>query len=93
MIRFESVSAAGRYVKVEAQLVWADDDLIAVLVPVEGGSQKGWFPLLGLGPCDVEGVYFRTLDAARLWAESRIPLEWNGREAARTPSPGCEPPS
>ena len=77
-LSFESVSAATRHATEQAQLVWADGHLIAVLAPAQDGLQTGWFLLLGLGPCDVEGLYFPTLDAAQLWVEKQIPQGWGG---------------
>lgn len=75
-LSFERISAATRHTTEPAQLVWADGHLIALLAQAQGGSEEGWFLLFGLGPCDVEGIYFPTLDAARLWVEEQIPRGW-----------------
>ncbi len=80
-LSFESVSAATRHASEPAQLVWADDHLMAVLAPAEHGSEAGWFLLLGLGPCDIEGLYFPSLDAAQHWVEEQIPQGWGAEPA------------
>ena len=75
-LRFETISAATRYAAEQAQLVWANDHLVALLAPAEDGRQSGWFLLLGLGPCDEEAVYFSSLEAVKLWVERQIPQGW-----------------
>ena len=62
-VSFTAVRAATRSAAEDAHLIFADQQLVALLVP----AQDGWFLQVGFGPCDREGLIFETLSAAASW--------------------------
>lgn len=78
-VSFEVVRAATLAGAEDARLVWAQERLVALLVPAE----VGWFLEIGLGPCEGEGVLFPTIAAAEHWVRERIPSCWPA------PQPPC----
>lgn len=67
-VSFEPIRAATRQAAEDAHLVFANQQLVAFLVP----SDEGWYLQLGLGPCEREGLIFETLDAAEIWVRERL---------------------
>ena len=67
-VSFEAIRVATAKAAEDAHLVFANRQLIALLVPAE----VGWYLQVGLGPCDCEGLIFETLDAAETWVHARI---------------------
>ena len=67
-VRFEAIRAATAEAAEDAHLVFANRELVALLVPAEAG----WYLQLGLGPCEREGLIFETLDAADTWVHERV---------------------
>ena len=78
-VKFEPVTVVTEHGSEQAQLVWADKHLVAVLVPAEAG----WFLQIGFGPCAGEGVLFATTEMATAWVHHRM-------MQAPTPSPAAE---
>ena len=62
-ISFEPVQAATREASEDAYLVYADHQLVALLVPAD----TGWFLQIGLGLCAREGMIFGRLREAETW--------------------------
>ena len=67
-VSFTEVCAATRQASEEANLVFADQCLAAVLVPTD----QGWFMQAGFGPCDQEAIFFDTLSSAADWVQERF---------------------
>ena len=62
-VSFEPIQAATREAAEDGYLVYANRQLVALLVPAE----TGWFLQLGLGPCEREGLIFNQLREAEIW--------------------------
>ncbi|WFT77557.1 hypothetical protein QA634_19755 [Methylobacterium sp. CB376] len=62
-IRFEPIKSATRSNGEEAVLVWANHNLVALLVRADAQ----WFLQFGLGPCEREGLLFHDLADAEHW--------------------------
>lgn len=62
-VSFTAVQAATRSTAEEAHLIFANQQLVALLLP----AQEGWYLQVGFGPCDREGLIFETLNAAASW--------------------------
>ena len=67
-VRFEAVRAATSEAAEDAHLVFANRQLVALLVPAEAG----WYLQLGLGPCEREGLIFETLGAVERWVHECV---------------------
>ena len=67
-IAFQAIVAATFIGSEPAQLVFADEQLVAVLVP----AAVGWFLQCRFGRCEAEGLVFPTLDAASTWILARF---------------------
>jgi hypothetical protein len=67
-VKFEPVNVVTEHGSEQAQLVWADRHLVAILVPAEAG----WFLQIGFGRCAGEGVLFPTTEAATAWVHHRM---------------------
>jgi hypothetical protein len=65
-VSFEPVRAATRAAAEDGYLVYADQQLVALLVPAD----TGWFLQLGLGPCAREGMIFGRLREAETWVRA-----------------------
>lgn len=66
VVRFEPVRAATREAAEDGYLVYADQQLVALLVPAD----TGWFLQLGLGLCAREGLIFGRLCEAEGWVRA-----------------------
>ena len=62
-ISFEPVRAATREAAEDGYLVYADQQLVALLVPAD----TGWFLQLGLGLCAKEGMIFSQFREVEAW--------------------------
>lgn len=62
-IRFEPIQVATRGSGEEGYLVYASQQLVALLVP----SDTGWFVELSLGFCAQEGLIFRRISEVEDW--------------------------
>lgn len=62
-VRFEPIHVATRGAAEEGYLVYASQQLVALLVP----SDTGWFLELGLGLCAQEGLIFRGFSDVEAW--------------------------
>jgi hypothetical protein len=62
-VRFDPVRAATREAGEDGYLVYADQQLVALLVPAD----TGWFLQLGFGLCAWEGLIFGRLCDAEGW--------------------------
>ena len=62
-VSFTEIQAATREAAEDARLVFANERLVALLVP----ASQGWFLQVGFGPCEKEGMIFETLAAAADW--------------------------
>lgn len=69
-VRFETVTAATHQACEPAQLVWVNENLIALLLPAE----HSWFLQLGFGRCEGEGLLFSTLEEAENWVRGRLSI-------------------
>lgn len=65
-VSFEPICAAGQLEAEDACLVYANQQLVALLLPAE----TGWFLHIGLGPCEREGLTFETLTDAATWVRT-----------------------
>jgi hypothetical protein len=65
-VSFEPVRAATREAAEDGYLVYADRQLVALLVPAD----TGWFLQLGLGLCAREGMIFGRLRDAETWVRA-----------------------
>jgi hypothetical protein len=75
---FQAITAATEQAHEPAQLMWANQHLVAVLVPADGG----WFLEHGFGPCASEALLFETLDDAAGWAKNCMTAAPTTAEAA-----------
>jgi len=75
-VTFRPVSLATRKGEESARLVFADERLVAILVPIgaEGNETKaeGWYLELGFGKCEADGLLFASLSAAETWVQTRL---------------------
>lgn len=62
-VSFMAVQAVTMSASEEAHLVFANQQLAAVLLP----AQEGLYLRVGFGLCDREGLIFDTLDSAADW--------------------------
>jgi hypothetical protein len=65
-VSFEPVRAATREAAEDGYLVYANRQLVALLVPAD----TGWFLQLGLGLCEQEGLIFSHLREAENWVRA-----------------------
>jgi len=65
---FEPVRAVTLKAAEEGYLVFANQQLVALLVPAD----TGWFLQLGLGPCEEEGMIFSQLREVETWVRARL---------------------
>lgn len=62
-VSFEPIRAATLEAAEDGYLVYADQQLVALLVPAD----TGWFLQLGLGRCAKEGMIFSRLREVETW--------------------------
>ena len=62
-VSFEPIHVATRGAAEEGYLVYASQQLVALLVPAD----TGWFLELGLGLCAQEGLIFSKLPEVEAW--------------------------
>ena len=62
----------------EGRICLANGIVFAVLARLGGdvSDDKGWYLLTGFGPCEQEGIIFKTLDEAGEWIRDRIAADW-----------------
>ena len=65
-VSFEPIRAATRQAAEDGYLVYANRQLVALLVPAD----TGWFLQLGLGLCEQEGLIFSRLREAEDWVRA-----------------------
>jgi hypothetical protein len=65
-VSFEPIRAATPEGAEDGYLVYADQQLVALLVPAD----TGWFLELGLGLCAREGLIFSQLPEAETWVRA-----------------------
>ena len=65
-VTFEPIRAATLVAPEDGYLVYADQQLVALLLPAE----SGWFLRLGLGHCEQEGLIFRRFTEVEAWVRT-----------------------
>ena len=71
-IVFQKIRAATLGSAEAGHLVWVSDRLAALLVEAE----DGWFLQIGLGPFDVEGLLFPSMESVGVWISDNMPRVW-----------------
>jgi hypothetical protein len=75
-VKFTSVSLATRKGEEPAKLVFADERLVAIIVPISPENNEseteGWYLQVGFGRCEADGVLFASLPAAEAWVRARL---------------------
>src|SRR4051812_30650380 len=88
-VKFTSVSLATRKGEEPARLVFADDRLVAIIVPISPedneGASEGWYLEVAFGRCEGDGVLFASLPAVEAWVQERLAAP---EEAGQTHSNG-----
>ena len=65
-VGFEPIHVATLEAAEDGYLVYASQQLVALLVPAD----TGWFLQLGLGPCAQEGLIFSRLSEVEAWVRA-----------------------
>jgi hypothetical protein len=74
-VRFQKIAVASHDdVFEDPTLIWADERLLALLVP----AKEGWFLHVRFGQSQREGLLFPTLDAADTWVRDQTQMERRG---------------
>lgn len=79
-VNFTEVQAATQSAAEEAYLIFANQQLVALLLP----AQEGWYLQIGFGPCEREGLIFDTLNAAASWVRECFSKDRSGTSPHRT---------